>query len=157
MNEDITDINEFRQRKDQKLLNNAESTLKTDDKRNRADKGTFLQMLGVAIFFDALQGFFLPVPIIGWIFASLIGLFAWLTFYLWSSLKGWGLSDTLKQIMLNWGLPIIEIIPILNALPTWTLKVVLTYSFLKAEDVLYNASSGRVDAEKLQNLIKRAA
>ena len=87
----------------------------------------------------------------------MISIFAWLTFYVWTSIKGWGLSDTLKQIIVNWALPFIEIIPILNTLPTWTLKVVLSYSFLKAEDTLYNVSGGKADAEKLENLLRKVA
>ncbi|HEY4515786.1 MAG TPA: hypothetical protein VJH67_01210 [Candidatus Paceibacterota bacterium] len=157
MNENVVDINEFRKRKNVELLNEAGNIQKKFEKRNRAHTTTFVLMLSVAIFFDTLQAIFLLIPFLGWIFSSLISIFAWLTFYVWTSIKGWGLSDTLKQIIVNWALPFIEIIPILNTLPTWTLKVVLSYSFLKAEDTLYNVSGGKADAEKLENLLRKVA
>ena len=155
MNENVVDINEFRKRKNVELLNEAGNIQKKFEKRNRAHTTTFVLMLSVAIFFDTLQAIFLLIPFLGWIFSSLISIFAWLTFYVWTSIKGWGLSDTLKQIIVNWALPFIEIIPILNTLPTWTLKVVLSYSFLKAEDTLYNVSGGKADAEKLERLLRK--
>ena len=157
MNENIVDINEFRKQKTQKFLNEAGSIQKKFEKRNRAHPTTFVLMLCVAIFFDVLQAVFLLIPLLGWIFSSVISIFAWLTFYVWTSIKGWGLSDTLKQIIVNWAFPLIEIVPILNTLPTWTLKVVLSYSFLKAEDTLYNVSGGKADAEKLENLLRKVA
>lgn len=157
MNENVVDINEFRKRRSQKLLNEAGGIQKKFEKRNRAHTTTFVLMLCTAIFFDGLQAIFLLIPFLGWLLSSLVSIFAWLTFYTWTSIKGWGLSDTLKQIIVNWVLPLIEIVPILNVLPTWTLKVVLSYSFLKAEDVLYNTSGGKADAEKLANLLRRAA
>ena len=157
MNENVVDINEFKKRKNLELLSEEGSIQKKFEKRNRAHTTTFVLMLSVAIFFDTLQAIFLLIPFLGWIFSSLISIFAWLTFYVWTSIKGWGLSDTLKQIIVNWALPFIEIIPILNTLPTWTLKVVLSYSFLKAEDTLYNVSGGKADAEKLENLLRKVA
>src|SRR3989344_1028705 len=154
MNEDAVNINEFRKERNKRLLNEASDIQKKSGKRNRANPTTFFLMLSVAIFFDVLQAILLLIPFLGWILSSLISIFAWLTFYVWTSIKGWGLSDTLKQIVVNWVLPLMEIVPILNTLPTWTLKVVLSYSFLKAEDALYNVSGGRADAEKLERLLR---
>lgn len=114
-------------------------------------------MLVVAIFFDTIQAGLLLIPFVGWLLSILLSIFAWLTFYFWTSIKGWGLSDTIKQMILNWVVPFIELIPILNAFPTWTLKVVLSYSFLKAEDALYNVSGGKADVEKLANIYKKVA
>ncbi len=157
MNENVVDIHELKKRKNAELLNKAGDIQKKFEKRNRAHPTTFVLMLGVAIFFDALQALFLLIPFLGWILSSVISIFAWLTFYTWTSIKGWGLSDTLKQILVNWALPLIEIVPILNTFPTWTLKVILSYSFLKAEDALYNVSGGKADAEKLENLLRKVA
>lgn len=135
-----------------------EDSAKRLDKRNRAHFETFIAMLVVAILFDVVQDALgsidFVLPGLGWLIDCMISIFAWLTFYVWTSMKGWGLSDTLKQMLVNWGLPVIEFIPLLNLLPAWTLKIVLTYSFLKAEDILYNATKGKLDAEKVANYYK---
>jgi hypothetical protein len=137
------------------LQKNAEKIEERVNKRNRADTTTLAMMLSVAIAFDSVQALLLPIIFVGWILSSMLGIYAWLTFYVWTSIKGWGFSDTMKQFLIGAVLPSIEVIPILNTLPTWTLKVVLTYSFLKAEDVIYNATGGRADVEKLAAIYLR--
>jgi hypothetical protein len=154
MDENVFSISDYREKRRQhKLEKEAGNVEKKIEKRNRAHTGTFVLMLSVAILFDALAF----IPVIGWILGPLSWPFAWLTFYVWTSIKGWGLSDTLKQLVVNWFIPFVEVIPVLNMLPAWTLKVVISYSFLKAEDALYNASGGKADAEKLAEIYKKAA
>lgn len=147
----------FRRKNQEKLQADVSKIEKKIEKRNRAHTSTFILMLSVAIIFDIVQGGLVAIPFVGWILSSLISIFAWLTFYVWTSIKGWGLSDTVKQAIVTWAIPFVEIIPILNVLPAWTLKVVLSYSFLKAEDALYNATDGKADIEKLMEIYKKVA
>jgi hypothetical protein len=139
-------------------VNDAE---KRFEKRNRTTKSTFIAMLIVAIVFDVAgalaESVDLLAPPLGWILSCLVDLVAWLTFYIWTSVKGWGLSDSVKQFLLNQVIPITKLIPGLNLLPTWTLKVVLTYGFLKTEDLLYNQTGGKADFEKLEEVYQRIA
>lgn len=153
----IVDFNNFRQGRLAKTQEETPDTTKKIEKRNRVKKSDVMLMVGVALLFDGIQALFLLIPLLGWILSSLLSIFAWLTFYLWSSIKGWGLSDSAKQFLVQWAIPFVEVIPVLNALPTWTLKVVLQISFLKAEDAIYNASGGRADLEKLERLYKKVA
>ncbi|MEK7584919.1 MAG: hypothetical protein AAB455_00130 [Patescibacteria group bacterium] len=119
------------------------------EKRNRVEFSSAFLMVSAAVIFDLVQVFLVSIVYVGWIASFFFSIFVWLTFYLWTSIKGWGLSDTVKQAFIMWVLPPMEELPIFNALPIWTLRVVLQISWLKAEDTLYNKTHGRVDAEKL--------
>ena len=81
-------------------------------------------MIIVAFIYDMIQATLQLLPILGQILASLISIFAFLTFYVWFKVKGLNFS-TVKRSMYLFGGLAIEIIPIVNALPTWTLSVTL--------------------------------
>lgn len=121
----------------------------TTEKRNRVNPVDAILMLIVAAGFDFLQGWLEVIPYIGWILSATLSFVAWISFYLWTSIKGWGLSDTVKKIIVMWAIPVLEFVPLLHLLPGWTLNVLLNISFLKAEDVLYNTTHGKVDVEKM--------
>ncbi len=131
--------------------------IKKFEKRNRVHFKDYFLMIFTSLIFDSIQALFSTIPILGWALSSLVSLFAWLTFYVWTSIKGWGLSDTVKQMAVQYFIPLIEVVPLINILPTWTLRVVIQLSFLKAEDVVYNASGGRADIEKLVDVYKKVA
>ncbi len=124
-------------------------------KRNRLDPTSVTLMVSVAILYDICQVGLNFIPVVGWILSSLLGIFAWLTFYIWTSIKGWGLSDTVKKWFVQIGLRSLDVIPVGNALPLSTVSVLLQISFLKAEDTLYNKTHGKVDVEQLAKLGKR--
>jgi hypothetical protein len=116
-------------------------------------------MIAVAILFDLTRFGLDCIPVVGWILSPIVGLYGWLTFYVWTSMKGWGLSDTaknyiFKKILIYVGLPITELIPIVNALPVCTAGVLLQIIFLKAEDALYYGTKGKVDAEEVASFGK---
>jgi hypothetical protein len=135
----------------------AEEAQKRLSKRNRVTTGMAVLMVVAAVFVDILKLGADAVPLIGWVISPLISLFAWLGFYVWTSILGWGLSDSVKKIVVMWVIPFFALIPILNALPDWTLAVCLQLFFLKAEDTIYNTTKGKVDAEKIAEVIKRVA
>lgn len=139
-------------------------------KRNRVHTKDIILFVGTALFFDGLQILFslilsfggwalAAIPVIGKVYAvaasvfgvalsAIISLFAWLTFYTWTSIKKWGVSGKLKQLIVRWLIPIIELIPYLNVLPTWTIRAILQLLTVRAEDAIYNKSRGRIDLEK---------
>ena len=154
----IIDFEIFRQRRLAKIKKEAVEKSKTFEKRNRVQSSDYVLMVSVAMFFDGLQIILSLIPWVGWILSSvLVTPFAWLTFYIWTSIKGWGISDSIKQFIVQWALPFVEVVPLLNTIPTWTLRVILQLSFLKAEDTVYNASGGKADFEKLERLYKEVA
>lgn len=85
---------------------------------------TIVFMVSVALFYDAVQGIINLIPILGQILSGLISMFAFLTFYLWFKLKGLNFVTPKRAAYLGGGL-LIELIPILNILPAWTLAVTL--------------------------------
>ena len=102
-------------------------------------------MIGVAIFYDLLQvgvNLLHGIPILGNIAALLGGflvtIWAWLTFYLWFKLNGVGFLNPKRAFALNGGF-LIELIPVVNALPAWTLAVSLLIATTRAEELLEKA------------------
>jgi hypothetical protein len=76
-------------------------------------------MIVVAVFFDILQ-WALVFILMGW----LAGLFAFLTFYVW--FKSYGISFMKpKKALALFGGGLIEVIPVLSALPAWTVAVLI--------------------------------
>ena len=102
-------------------------------------------MLGVALTIDGVQFLLNFIPFIGWIFVSLISIFAWLTFYLWFKLNGIpflrGKAALLRITSILSVGGIIEIIPILNDLPAWTFAVAVMLVIVKLEDKMYNLNT----------------
>jgi len=99
-------------------------------------------MVLAALTFDGGQFLFNLIPVLGIVISIIIDIFAWGTFFLWLKMKGisfgfsakWGktrrsgggesmLKNPLFIITCAFG---IELIPILNALPAWTLAIVVT-------------------------------
>jgi hypothetical protein len=79
-------------------------------------------MIGTALAIDASQALLNFIPFVGSFFASIIGIGAWILFFLWFRFRGvkkWKAQGALI------GALIVSIIPVLNALPEWTLSVVL--------------------------------
>jgi len=130
-------------------------------RRNQLEGGSIFLMIGTAIFFDTLQAGLILIPFVGWILSSFVSIFAWLTFYTWTSIKGWGLSDTAKGALIKWAkrskwfIPVMEFFPIINAIPLWTFGALLQVAILKADDAAYNASFGKIDMKKLAEIAKK--
>ena len=116
------------------------------EKRNRVTTTTIILMLSVAGFYDLLQFGLDFIPFVGWILSSFVGIFSWLTFYTWTSIKGWGFADTLKKLLAQL-LMFLGILPILNFGPEITMGVLLTILVVKSEDFVYNVTKGNIDAE----------
>lgn len=116
------------------------------EKRNRVTETTVILMLAVAGLYDLMQFGLNFIPVIGWILASLVGVWSWLTFYTWTSIKGWGSADTLKKWVVKYGLPILGIAPIGNWGPEITIGVFFTIAIVKSDDFIYNKTQGKMDS-----------
>ena len=90
-------------------------------------------MVSTALFFDALQGGLSLIPFLGWIVASLVGGFAFMTFWFWFKTHGVKFTTAKRAGIMGGGF-FIELIPILNMLPAWTLSATLTIFDVWKED-----------------------
>ncbi|GEM_PF-2548805 len=119
------------------------------EKRNRVTTTTIILMLSVAGFYDLLQFGLDWIPVLGWILSSFVGIYAWLTFYVWTSIKGWGFTDTVKKWGV-YGLQVLGVLPLLNFGPEITMGVFLTLLIVKSDDFIYNQTKGQVDVENIK-------
>lgn len=115
-------------------------------------------MVGAAILFDTIQiatkGLH-AIPGLGSVIALfsgwIVSVLAWLVFYLWFRLSGVGLLDKgVRKLLLFLAGFIIELIPIINAVPAWTFTVASTVATVKMEDAHYN----KEQKEKLEKLAR---
>lgn len=107
----------------------------------KISKITFACMIVTALFFDTIQfgaDLMNLIPFIGFILAGVISggvsIFAWLTFFLWFRLVGTKFDS--KIVATTVGTFFIELIPILNALPAWTLSIATIFLFFQSKEIL---------------------
>lgn len=100
----------------------------------RIDSGTMQFMIIVAFGFDFFQGIILAMPFVGFIIAPLIGLFAWLTFFVWFHKHGITLTDSLARFIIINSAFLFELVPGINILPFWTLSVFISLVLIRAGD-----------------------
>lgn len=99
-------------------------------------------MIAVAVIYDLIQ--IALTWLLGWLGIGFIGswlmtLWAGMTFGLWFTLKGASIISGKRAASLGIG-AIIEVIPLLNALPGWTVSVIISLSVTRAEDILAGSS-----------------
>ena len=102
--------------------------------QERIDSSTGLLMVIVALGFDFFQGIIGILPIAGFILAPLISLFIWLTFWIWLKLHGVNITDKTKRIVIMWGGFLLELIPLLDILPIWTITIFITVLSVQHSD-----------------------
>lgn len=125
-------------------------------KRKRVDVVTAGLMIITALIFDALQFILDFIPLLGWVISSLVGVFAWLTFFTWTAIRGWKISSVQKKFVNDVILPFVDLVPIVNALPMQTIKIVRLILLIRAEDAVYNTTHGKLDLEKVSRVGKAA-
>lgn len=103
-------------------------------RNSKISKTTFYEMLVVALFFDAIS----LIPIVGTI--SDVG--ALLIFYIWYKMCGVSFSNPKRGASLIIT-AIIEAVPLLDMLPTWTAEVIYMYT-LENKEVLLGKVAGVV-------------
>lgn len=100
---------------------------------SKINKSTAVMMVCVSIFIDLIQFLLNFIPIIGWIVIWIINLIVWLTFYIWFRARGVNFSGSKKANNLAVAF-VLELIPILDALPAWTFAVVSIIGTTWAEE-----------------------
>jgi len=100
-------------------------------------------MVAVALFFDALQALVEIIPGLGQLLSVLIDFFALGTFFLWGKIAGFKLAKWKRGGVLALGF-FIELIPIINIIPAWTVSVVIFALDIKAKKLLSNVPGGKV-------------
>lgn len=103
------------------------------DKEIKPVTGTF--MIIVALLFDGIQAGINLIPIVGQILSFLISIFAFLTFWVWFKMNGVSFAKPKRAGSMGVGF-LVELIPVLNMLPAWTLAVFLIISDTKIKKVL---------------------
>ncbi|HPN89632.1 MAG TPA: hypothetical protein PLK22_02395 [Candidatus Paceibacterota bacterium] len=93
-------------------------------------------MVLVALLYDGVQALidFISVGTIGWLTNPLISFWSFLTFFFWFKLKGLSFMRPNKALTMG-GSYFLEVVPLLNSLPTITLGVVIMLGITYAEDV----------------------
>jgi hypothetical protein len=117
-----------------------------EEQKHSNEKGlkshTVTLMIATALFFDALQAV-LTLIFMGW----LVGIFAALTFWLWFRMHGISFMQP-KRLMAFGGASLIEVIPILSALPAWTFAVSYLALSSKIKAVVPGADVAKLDIMK---------
>lgn len=109
-------------------------------------------MIGVAVVVDFVQGL-LTAGIVGLIVSTFISIFAWLMFFLWFKLNSIGMLDSGARLAITiWGGAFVEMIPVINVLPAWTISVAIMLFIVRSEDVIFNKTGKNI---QLQKAIKR--
>lgn len=112
-------------------------------------------MVSVALAYDGIQALFdllHLIPVVGNIIAAiitaLISVAAWLTFYIWLKMHGVHFNSA-KRILTMGGGFFLELLPVLNMLPAWTLAVVLIYMTTKMPKMAQVAVGAKSGAGKI--------
>src|SRR3989344_3205108 len=82
-------------------------------------------MIGVSLFFEGIVFFVNFIFLIGTIAAIITGFVAYMTFWLWFTLKGVRMMTPKRIVAMGTGF-FISLIPILNMLPELTIAVIIT-------------------------------
>jgi hypothetical protein len=120
--------------------NHAGSSIDLPDKpRSKSRKigfSTSFLMIVLAVTFDVIQVLFNLAPVIGNILSViLINTFAWVSFYVWFKILGVDFSKPSRMGTMV-GSGFIEMIPIVNVLPTWTLAVVILIASTNVKEAI---------------------
>lgn len=115
---------------------------------------TGVMMVSVAALFDLVQFFLNWIPFLGWILTSLLGVVAWLTFLLWFKMHGVDFVKPSRALTLGGGF-LIELIPIVNDLPAWTVAVLILIASTRTKAHLGPQTSKR-NLDKLKQKTKHS-
>lgn len=108
------------------------------EKEPKISTQTFVFMLIVAGLFDLISLLINLIPAVGGLIDGiLITPFATMLFYFWYKKHDVSYSNSSRMAVMVI-VPLIEFIPIINALPGWILEVVTIYLSVRAEEKLEN-------------------
>jgi len=107
----------------------------TKSPRERIDSSDGKLMTITALGLDFFQGIIGILPIAGPILTSfIINPIIFLIFWIWLKFHGVSISDSIQRIAIVFGGFLVELIPVLNILPAWTLTIFLTVTLVQRAD-----------------------
>ncbi len=102
-------------------------------------------MTVVALMFDVTQALLQIIPLAGQLLGMMITPPAFATFYIWFKMYGMSFISPKRALTMG-GVIIIELIPLLGALPGWTVAVILMLVINKSETVSNRLNSKNTEA-----------
>jgi len=108
------------------------------DFKNRINGFHKWALLLCAASMDFLQIFLTFIPFVGPFLASAFGILGRLVFWVWFRVLGVGFADKTNRLVINISMTVVEFLPLLNALPAWTIGTLAIIAQVKAEDALHN-------------------
>jgi len=115
--------------------------------KSHISKKNFVLMLVAAIFVDIVLALIQLIPVAGSVAASVFNVIPLLGFYIWYRLLGISFANPKKAVSF-FGASLIEFIPFINALPTWTAEIIYMYT-LQNKDKIVSVVAG---ATKVANV-----
>lgn len=112
----------------------------------KLSSGTTYLMIGTALLYDLLQFCVGWIPFVGQILGWIVSFFAGLTFWLWFRIHDIPFNKK-RTASLATGV-VIEIIPLVNMLPAWTLAVVSMIATTKIKEVASKVGAGTSDTKE---------
>jgi hypothetical protein len=105
-----------------------------ENSKKPLSNSTVFLMIFTALFFDTLQLLIGWVPVVGNIFADILSVFIFMTFFLWFMMNGISMI-TPKRLASMLGGGLIEMIPYVDLLPVWTGVVIYLIGTTKLKEV----------------------
>lgn len=102
--------------------------------KNRINNFHWWALLLLAIIVDFLQFFFVLVPFVGFVLASIFGILARIVFWIWFKVLRVGFADKMSRFAVNAAVTVAEVLPFIAALPAWTLGTLAIMSSVRKED-----------------------
>ncbi len=103
--------------------------------QERISPSTGKLMIATAFGLDFLQGIIAAIPIAGVIIADLvINPIIIAVFWVWLILHKVHFNNNMRLLALMWGGFFLELIPLLNILPIWTLTIFMTILMVRNKD-----------------------
>jgi hypothetical protein len=124
-------------------------------KRIRISNIQGVLMVGVAVVIDGVQFLLNFIPFLGWIFVSLISVFAWLTFFTWYKFNGITFTDSILRFITMVAVAIAEVLPVFNSIPAWVASVLIMLVIVRAEDTIHNKTGKDIKIIKELNRFRR--
>lgn len=104
------------------------------DEKHRINGFHAFSLMVFALGADTAQLFLGWIPLGG----VLIGALSRLIFWIWFKVLGVGFADTSTRYFLNIGMTFMEILPLINFAPTWSIGTVMIIRNVHSEDKKYN-------------------
>lgn len=113
-----------------------------EEKEKGLKHATVILMIGTAVFFDVLQ-WLMAFILMDWA----VGFFAYLTFFVWFRMHGISFMKP-KRLLVMGGSALIEMIPVVSALPAWTAAVTYLAMESKIKSAIPGADITKLDIMK---------